>query len=194
MGKVAFRQRSVAEADERRPSAVVGLAIMTNVDILPESAAGPAYDADCRRCARLATFLDRVREANPGYFCRPVPPFGASDARAGDRRARAGNARRERERPAVHRRLRGDPAVRDAVRLRLRVAAGRDRARRRPRAHRLPDHQRGEMPAAGQQAGAGRDSRLQRVPGGGSRSRARGRRDPRRSAASRTMRRSRRSA
>ena len=40
----------------------------------------PAYDADCRRCARLAAFLDRVRAANPGYFCRPVPPFGAHDA------------------------------------------------------------------------------------------------------------------
>jgi len=53
---------------------------MKNVDILPESAAGPAYDVDCRRCPRLATFLDRVREANPGYFCRPVPPFGANDA------------------------------------------------------------------------------------------------------------------
>ena len=32
--------------------------------------------------------------------------------------------------------------------LRLRVAADRDGARRRPRAHRLPDHQRGQMPAA----------------------------------------------
>jgi uracil-DNA glycosylase family 4 len=53
---------------------------MKNVDILPESAAAPEYDADCRRCARLATFLDRVRGANPGYFCRPVPPFGANDA------------------------------------------------------------------------------------------------------------------
>ena len=53
---------------------------MKNVDILPESAAGPVYDVDCRRCARLATFLDRVHEANPGYFCRPVPPFGANDA------------------------------------------------------------------------------------------------------------------
>ena len=38
------------------------------------------YDPDCRRCARLAHFLDDVRAANPGYFCRPVPPFG--DARA----------------------------------------------------------------------------------------------------------------
>ncbi len=27
---------------------------------------------------RLAAFLDDVRAANPGYFCRPVPPFGAA--------------------------------------------------------------------------------------------------------------------
>jgi uracil-DNA glycosylase len=39
------------------------------------------YDPDCRRCARLANFLDDVRGLHPGYFCRPVPPFG--DARAG---------------------------------------------------------------------------------------------------------------
>lgn len=36
---------------------------------------------DCRRCVRLAAFLDQVREANPGYFCRPVPPFGDGAAR-----------------------------------------------------------------------------------------------------------------
>jgi uracil-DNA glycosylase len=38
------------------------------------------YDPDCRRCTRLAHFLDDVRALHPGYFCRPVPPFG--DARA----------------------------------------------------------------------------------------------------------------
>jgi uracil-DNA glycosylase family 4 len=38
------------------------------------------YDPDCRRCTRLALFLDDVRGLHPGYFCRPVPPFG--DARA----------------------------------------------------------------------------------------------------------------
>jgi len=48
--------------------------------ILPESTAAQTYDADCRRCARLAAFLDEVRAGNPGYFCRPVPPFGAADA------------------------------------------------------------------------------------------------------------------
>ena len=38
------------------------------------------YDSDCRRCTRLAAFLDSVRQQHPGYFCRPVPPFG--DAKA----------------------------------------------------------------------------------------------------------------
>jgi uracil-DNA glycosylase family 4 len=53
------------------------LVIVTRADILPET---PVYDADCRRCERLASFLDQVRAANPGYFCRPVPPFGTDDA------------------------------------------------------------------------------------------------------------------
>ena len=39
------------------------------------------FDIDCRQCPRLATFLDEVAEKYPGYYCRPVPPFG-------DRRAR----------------------------------------------------------------------------------------------------------
>jgi uracil-DNA glycosylase family 4 len=34
------------------------------------------FDPDCRLCPRLATFLDEVKASNPGYFCRPVPPFG----------------------------------------------------------------------------------------------------------------------
>jgi uracil-DNA glycosylase family 4 len=54
---------------------------MSRRDILPESSASPVYDVDCRRCPRLAQFLDRVHEANPGYFCRPVPPFGSTAAR-----------------------------------------------------------------------------------------------------------------
>jgi uracil-DNA glycosylase family 4 len=40
-----------------------------------------AYDVDCRRCPRLAHFLDEVLAANPSYFCRPVPPFGDMNAR-----------------------------------------------------------------------------------------------------------------
>ena len=51
------------------------------VAILPEGDASPTYDPDCRRCARLASFLDTVRAQHRGYFCRPVPPFGAAGAR-----------------------------------------------------------------------------------------------------------------
>ena len=41
---------------------------------------GITYDRDCRACQRLATFLDKVKLANPSYFCRPVPPFGDAGA------------------------------------------------------------------------------------------------------------------
>ena len=36
------------------------------------------FDPDCRRCGRLAGFLDDVRARNPGYHCRPVAPFGST--------------------------------------------------------------------------------------------------------------------
>lgn len=39
------------------------------------------FDPSCRRCPRLAAFLDAVAEANPGYHCKPVPPFGDPEAR-----------------------------------------------------------------------------------------------------------------
>ncbi|MCB1925569.1 MAG: uracil-DNA glycosylase [Gammaproteobacteria bacterium] len=39
------------------------------------------FDPACRRCGRLAAFLDTVKSQYPDYFCRPVPPFGAADAR-----------------------------------------------------------------------------------------------------------------
>jgi len=39
------------------------------------------FDRDCRACSRLAEFLDEVNGRYPDYYCRPVPPFGASDAR-----------------------------------------------------------------------------------------------------------------
>jgi uracil-DNA glycosylase family 4 len=41
----------------------------------------PGFDPSCRRCDRLASFLDEVRSKHPDYHCRPVAPFG-------DRRAR----------------------------------------------------------------------------------------------------------
>jgi uracil-DNA glycosylase family 4 len=49
---------------------------MSKLDLPP----GVIYDVDCRACQRLAVFLDRVKATNPGYFCRPVPPFGDPDA------------------------------------------------------------------------------------------------------------------
>lgn len=40
----------------------------------------PIFDADCRRCPRLAAFLDAVQAEEPQYYCRPVPPFGDAQA------------------------------------------------------------------------------------------------------------------
>jgi len=39
------------------------------------------FDKNCRACPRLATFLDDVNGRYPDYYCKPVPPFGDSDAR-----------------------------------------------------------------------------------------------------------------
>jgi uracil-DNA glycosylase family 4 len=41
---------------------------------------GSWYDGNCRRCDRLAGFLDAVKIEHPGYFCKPVPPFGDHSA------------------------------------------------------------------------------------------------------------------
>ena len=56
--------------DVRKPGIVTETAIPT-----------PMYDAACRRCVRLANFLEEVRNAYPTYRCLPVPPFGDRDAR-----------------------------------------------------------------------------------------------------------------
>ena len=39
------------------------------------------FSIDCRRCSRLAGFLDDVRAAHPDYHARPVPPFGDASPR-----------------------------------------------------------------------------------------------------------------
>ena len=39
------------------------------------------FDPDCRRCPRLAGFLDRVKAEHPDYHARPVAPFGDPHAR-----------------------------------------------------------------------------------------------------------------
>lgn len=39
------------------------------------------FDLECRICPRLSSFLDDVKSQYPEYHARPVPPFGAADAR-----------------------------------------------------------------------------------------------------------------
>ena len=39
------------------------------------------YDVKCRRCERLATFLDEVKEDHPDYHARPVAPVGVKQPR-----------------------------------------------------------------------------------------------------------------
>jgi uracil-DNA glycosylase len=51
------------------------------IAVAADSLPAAAYDFECRRCARLARFLDAVRAEHPAYFCRPVPPFGDAAAR-----------------------------------------------------------------------------------------------------------------
>ena len=34
------------------------------------------YDASCKDCKRLSSFLTQVKNKNPEYFCKPVPSFG----------------------------------------------------------------------------------------------------------------------
>src|SRR6059058_4229954 len=49
--------------------------------VAPAAVSAAVYDAECRRCPRLAAFLDAVRAEHPHYHCRPVPSFGAAAAR-----------------------------------------------------------------------------------------------------------------
>ncbi|MBS4098963.1 MAG: uracil-DNA glycosylase [Sulfuricella sp.] len=39
------------------------------------------FSTDCRRCPRLAGFLDEVRSGYPAYHARPVVPFGDENPR-----------------------------------------------------------------------------------------------------------------
>src|SRR5438067_13690342 len=51
------------------------------IAMMPEASEGAAYDPSCRRCPRLARFLDTVAADYPSYWCKPVPPFGDPMAR-----------------------------------------------------------------------------------------------------------------
>jgi uracil-DNA glycosylase family 4 len=50
------------------------------MSLVTSPAADAVYAPGCRDCPRLASFLDQVKEVNPGYFCKPVPPFGCAGA------------------------------------------------------------------------------------------------------------------
>lgn len=39
------------------------------------------FNSDCRKCDRLADFLDDVKQRHPDYFAKPVPSFGDPQAR-----------------------------------------------------------------------------------------------------------------
>lgn len=39
------------------------------------------FSDSCRLCPRLAVFLEKVRQAQPGYHARPVPSFGETGTR-----------------------------------------------------------------------------------------------------------------
>ena len=43
--------------------------------------AAEVFNENCRNCPRLSAFLDSVKEKNPDYHCKPVPPFGDAAAR-----------------------------------------------------------------------------------------------------------------
>ena len=43
--------------------------------------AAPLFDLHCRRCPRLASYLDEVKEQYPDYHARPVPSFGPRNPR-----------------------------------------------------------------------------------------------------------------
>ena len=38
------------------------------------------YDVSCKDCKRLSSFLAQVKNKNPDYFCKPVPPFGQKNS------------------------------------------------------------------------------------------------------------------
>jgi len=54
---------------------------MISRHISPGWQSAKIFNANCRKCPRLAAFLDTVKENNPDYHCKPVPSFGDSAAR-----------------------------------------------------------------------------------------------------------------
>ncbi len=69
---------------------------------------------DCPRCPRLVAFRKTWRTKEPTWFNAPVPSFGPLDARVLIVGLAPGAARRQPDRPPIHRRLCRRAALRDA--------------------------------------------------------------------------------
>ena len=112
----------------------------------------------CRACPRLVDWREEIgREKRAAYrdedyWAKAVPGFGDPGGAPARRRPRPGRARCQPHRADVHRRPVRRLALPGAVPGRLRVTAGVDRRRRRPRARRRLDHVAGQVRATGQQA------------------------------------------
>ena len=120
-----------------------------------------ARESVCRACPRLVAWREEVARVKRRSHSRPsrtgagpIPGWGSDQRTHPYPRAGAGRARRQPDRPDLHRR----PQRRRAVRVAAPVRAGRraDSAprRRRAAAARRPDGRGGALRAAGQQADA----------------------------------------
>ena len=79
----------------------------------------PSRAATARSARGCVASAQTWREREPSWFNAPVPSFGPRRRAAADRRPRAGTARRQPHRPAVHRRLCRRSALRHAEGIRL---------------------------------------------------------------------------
>ena len=112
----------------------------------------------CRACPRLVAWREEVARVKRAsfrdwdYWGRPVPGLGPADARIAVVGLAPGGARRQPDRPRVHRRPQRRLDLRRAVAGRAGQPADLDAHRRRARAHRRPGRRRGALRAAGQRA------------------------------------------
>ena len=117
----------------------------------------PASDAlDSEPIAGTSLAFGSVSSRERATGAGRCPGFGDPNARLADRRAGARRARRQPNRPALHRRLERELAVRGAAPLRVGEPAQRPPPRRRTDPHRLPHHRRGALRSARQSPDAGR--------------------------------------
>src|SRR6476661_8217372 len=120
----------------------------------------PEPAPDCSICPRLVAFRATNRTAHPDWFNGAVPSFGPDSARL----LIVGLAPGLKGANRTGRPFLGDYAGELLYRTLLKVGLARG-----AHAHRLHDHQRGALRAAGQQADPERDRPLPKFPGGADR-------------------------